>query len=322
MSNTEPSPSAGGMPAVEAADEAPTGGRRALRAAAALQKHGRFSRKPVEGEKPSRAGRNLPAAIGVGLSLLISVLGGLLFLEIAFVAVVTVFGVIGVWEISRALEVRHIRIPLVPSIAASVAMPFAAYSGGSESLAFAVVLSVAALVLWRSLDSAPDAAGSIMAGTFVLLWVPFLLSFAMLLLHEPEGTLKVATLLLLVVANDTFGYLVGAFFGKHAMAPKISPKKSWEGFAGSLGGAMAVGALAAVFLLERPFWVGLLLASATVAAATAGDLAESMIKRELGVKDMGTILPGHGGVMDRLDSIVFASPAAFLLSVTLIPGLL
>lgn len=299
-------------------------GRKRVRAAAAQRKHGRFARKPkpADGDKPSRAGRNLPAATGVGIVLLGSVLVGLLFLEIAFVALTTMLGVIGVWEIARALEIRQIKVPLVPVIAASIGMPFAAYLGGPESLGYAVVFSVTVLVLWRSLDSAADAARSMMGGTFILLWVPFLLSFAMLLLTEPGGNLHIATLLLLVVANDTFGYLVGAFFGKHAMAPKISPKKSWEGFAGSVGGAMVVGVLAAIYLLDRPYWFGLVLAVATVAAATAGDLAESMIKRELGIKDMSTILPGHGGVMDRLDSIVFASPVAFLLSVTLVPGLI
>ena len=129
----------------------------------------------------------------------------------------------------------------------------------------------------------------------------------------PPGAWQIATLLLLVVANDTFGYLVGASLGKHPMAPKISPKKSWEGFAGSIGGATAVGVLAAVFLLDKPWWVGVVLAVGMVAAATAGDLSESMVKRELGIKDMSSILPGHGGVMDRLDSIVFASPVAFIL---------
>jgi phosphatidate cytidylyltransferase len=120
-------------------------------------------------------------------------------------------------------------------------------------------------------------------------------------------------MLLLVVSNDTFGYLVGASLGKHPMAPKISPKKSWEGFAGSVAGATLIGVLAALFVLDKPWWVGVLLAVGTVAAATAGDLAESMVKRELGVKDMSSILPGHGGVMDRLDSIVFASPVAFIM---------
>jgi phosphatidate cytidylyltransferase len=120
-------------------------------------------------------------------------------------------------------------------------------------------------------------------------------------------------MLLLVVSNDTFGYLVGASLGKHPMAPKISPKKSWEGFAGSIGGAMLIVILACIFILDKPLWVGVVLAVGLVAASTAGDLAESMVKRELGIKDMSSILPGHGGVMDRLDSIVFASPVAFVL---------
>jgi phosphatidate cytidylyltransferase len=115
------------------------------------------------------------------------------------------------------------------------------------------------------------------------------------------------------VSNDTFGYIVGASFGKHPMAPKISPKKSWEGFAGSVAGAMIIGVLACVLILDKPWWVGLVLATGMVAASTAGDLAESMVKRELGVKDMSSILPGHGGVMDRLDSIVFAAPVAYVL---------
>ncbi|MHA7276536.1 phosphatidate cytidylyltransferase [Arthrobacter sp. Hz1] len=321
MSDTHHSANTGAQPA--ASVDAVVRGRRAQQAPGTRQLRRRSGRKTRGTPKgPSRAGRNLPAAIAVGVALLGSVLGGILYLPIAFVAISTAFALLGVWEVSRALEVRQIRLPLVPAIVATIALPFAAYLGGPEALAYAVVLSTTALALWRSVDPAPDAARSITAGIFVVLWIPLLLSFAMLLLREPSGKLLVATLLLLVVANDTFGYLIGAFFGKHAMAPKISPKKSWEGFAGSVGGAVLVGTVAAVFLLERPWWFGLVLAVATVSAATAGDLAESMIKRELGVKDMGNILPGHGGMMDRLDSIVFASPVAFVLSVTLVPGFL
>ncbi|MHA7239219.1 phosphatidate cytidylyltransferase [Arthrobacter sp. TMS1-12-1] len=271
---------------------------------------------------PSRAGRNLPAAIGVGAGLLIPVLVGLLFSPIVFVGIVTLFAVLGVWEISRALGLRRIRVPLVPTLAGTLVLPASAYVGGPQGLAAAITAVVVVIFLWRSLDPAPDAAKSLMAGTFTVLWVPFMMSFAVLLMRADGGFLIIATLLLLVVANDTFGYLIGAFFGKHPMAPKISPKKSWEGFGGSIGGALIVGGLCAVLLLGQPLWVGLALAVATVASATAGDFAESMIKRELGVKDMGTILPGHGGVMDRLDSIVLASPVAYLLSATLVPGLL
>jgi phosphatidate cytidylyltransferase len=275
-----------------------------------------------------KAGRNLPAALGVGLAMLFAVLGGLLFLPLGFVAVTTTFAVFGVWEIYRALEANGTRMPIVPVMTGTVAMPFCAYLGGIESLLFAMLLSSVAVLLWRSVESAAGSANSIFAGVFTLGWVPFFISFAALPLHAsgaatplglwpggtiPDGAWQVAVMLLLVVSNDTFGYLVGASLGKHPMAPKISPKKSWEGFAGSVGGAMLIGVLASLFVLDKPWWVGIILAVGTVTAATAGDLAESMVKRELGVKDMSSILPGHGGVMDRLDSIVFASPVVFVL---------
>ena len=275
-----------------------------------------------------KAGRNLPAVVAVGLAMLFAVLGGLLFLPLGFVAVTTAFAVFGVWEIYRALEANGTRMPIVPVMTGTVAMPFAAYFGGIESLLFAMLLSSVAVLLWRSIESAAGSANSIFAGVFTLGWVPFFISFAALPLHAsggatplglwpggtvPDGAWQVAVMLLLVVSNDTFGYLVGASLGKHPMAPKISPKKSWEGFAGSIGGAILIGVLASLFLLDKPWWVGVVLAVGLVAASTAGDLAESMVKRELGVKDMSSILPGHGGVMDRLDSIVFAAPAAFVL---------
>jgi phosphatidate cytidylyltransferase len=280
------------------------------------------------GNPTPRAGRNLPAATVVGLAMLIAVLCGLLFLPLGFVAVTTTFAVFGVWEIFRALEANGTRMPIAPVMTGTVAMPFAAYFGGLESLLFAMLLSCVAVLLWRSVESAAGSANSIFAGVFTLGWVPFFISFAALPLHAsggasplglwpggtvPHGAWQVAVMLLLVVSNDTFGYLVGASLGKHPMAPKISPKKSWEGFAGSIAGAMLVGVLASVFLLGKPWWVGVVLAVGLVAASTAGDLAESMVKRELGIKDMSSILPGHGGVMDRLDSIVFASPVAIVL---------
>ncbi|WP_028266564.1 phosphatidate cytidylyltransferase [Arthrobacter sp. MA-N2] len=280
------------------------------------------------GNPTPKAGRNLPAAIGVGLAMLVAVLGGLLFLPLGFVLLTTAFAVLGVWEIFRALEGQGTRMPIVPVLVGTVAMPLAAYFGGPESLLFAMVLSSTAVLLWRSLESAAGAPRSVFAGIFTLAWVPFLISFAILPLHVgggattagpwpggqvPAGAWQIAVMFLLVVSNDTFGYLVGALFGKHPMAPKISPKKTWEGFGGSVGGAVVIGVLASIFVLGRPWWVGVVLAVGMVAAATAGDLAESMVKRELGVKDMSSILPGHGGVMDRLDSIVFAAPTAFIL---------
>ena len=275
-----------------------------------------------------KAGRNLPAATAVGLGLLGVVLGGLLFFPLGFVLIVTAFGVFGVWEVFRALETTGTRLPIVPVMTGTVAMPAAAYFGGTESLLFAMVLSSVAALIWRSMEGAAGSARSIFAGVFTLAWIPFLISFALLPLRPfagetpvrlwpdgvvPPGAWQIATILLLVVANDTFGYLVGASLGKHPMAPKISPKKTWEGFAGSLAGATVVGVPAAIFLLDKPWWFGVVLAVGMVAAATAGDLSESMVKRELGIKDMSSILPGHGGVMDRLDSIAFACPVAYIL---------
>ena len=316
MNQSQPSTQAGGTPSPEAdpaakgTDMSVPGGRRARSSAAR-------TRTP---RKPSKAGRNLPAAIAVGVVLLGALLVGLLFSPVAIAVIAAGFSAVGVWEVSRALEVRGIKVPHVPVLVGAVAVPLAAYFGGTEALAMALAGTGIAILLWRTIDTAQGALRSILAGVFVVLWIPFLLSFALLLLREPEGQTRVAVLLLLVVSNDTFGYLVGAIFGKHPMAPKISPKKSWEGFGGSAAGATVIGILSAVFFLDQPWWFGLVLAVATVAAATAGDFSESMIKRELGVKDMSNLLPGHGGAMDRLDSVVFASPVVFLLSVLLVPG--
>lgn len=278
-------------------------------------------------DKPSKAGRNLPAAIAVGVFLLAVVLGSLLFFPLAFVVVTTAFAVLGAWEVLRSLRLNGIHAPMPPVLVGALAMPAAAYFAGAEGLLFAFVASCTAVLLWRSLDPVPGTVRSVFGGVFVLTWVPFLLGFVFLMLRENRpptlgltldlgsvnpGVVQVVIVLLLVVANDTFGYLVGVLFGKHPMAPKISPKKSWEGFAGSLAGAVLVAVLATVFLLGEHWWVGMALAVGTVLAGTGGDFAESMVKRELGVKDMSNLLPGHGGVMDRLDSILFSVPIAFV----------
>lgn len=277
----------------------------------------------------SKAGRNLPAAIVVGLALLIAVLAGLFVWPLGFVLVGTAAGVLGVWEVFRALQTRRTNIPIVPVLVGAVAIPFSAFFGGQEAQLFALIASAAAVLLWQSLERAEGAVTNVVGGVFVLLWIPFFVGFAVLPLHDtglsspplglwpgltvPHSVLQLVLTLLLVVANDTFGYIVGASLGRHPMAPKISPKKSWEGFGGSVAGAIVIGVLCTVFLLGRPWWVGVILAVAMVGAATAGDLAESMVKRELGIKDMSSILPGHGGMMDRLDSLLFGVPIAYIL---------
>jgi phosphatidate cytidylyltransferase len=151
------------------------------------------------------------------------------------------------------------------------------------------------------------------AGLFTTVYVPLMASFAVLLLAQPDGYKRVLVFLLLPVANDTGGYATGVFFGKHKMAPKISPGKTWEGLVGSLLVTAGVGALGMALLLHGAAWQGAVLGGAAVASATLGDLIESVIKRDLGVKDMGNLLPGHGGIMDRLDSMLATAPVAWLL---------
>lgn len=264
--------------------------------------------------KPSKAGRNLPAAIGVGLLMLGAVLVGLFWFPLALLAMVILLAAVGCWEVARATSQARVQVPVTPLYFASALLPAAAYFGGLEALGFAYTGALLVIVLSRILDGPKRAAASIMASVFIISWVPLLLSFAVLLLGDENGRWVIATALLLVVANDTFGYIVGVLFGKHPMAPKVSPKKSWEGFAGSVVGAIIIGVLAAHFVLQMPWWAGAIMAVVTVIAATTGDLSESMVKRELGIKDMSNLLPGHGGVMDRLDSVLFAIPLIYLVS--------
>ncbi|WP_022872028.1 phosphatidate cytidylyltransferase [Nesterenkonia alba] len=267
-------------------------------------------------KKTPRAGRNLPAAIGTGAALLVPAVLGIIFFEALLIALWVVILCLGVWEVARALQTRGLVVPKIPLYIGAAAMPLAAYFGGVEALTLALLLTGLLILIAAALGT-PDPGRSIMASIFVACWVPFLISFAVLMLHLDEGNWRLAVVVLLVVANDTFGYVAGVFFGKHPMAPRVSPKKSWEGFAGSMTGAVVVGVLTSWLIFDEPLYIGALLAAAVVVAATAGDFSESMVKRELELKDMSQALPGHGGVMDRLDSLVFAMPTAYFLLVAL-----
>lgn len=133
-----------------------------------------------------------------------------------------------------------------------------------------------------------------------------------------DGSARIATLLVCVVLSDTGAYATGVLFGKHKMAPKISPSKTWEGFAGALVWTMIGATVCAHFVLHIAWWVGIPLGILVAIAATVGDLTESLIKRDVGVKDMSNWLPGHGGIMDRLDSMLMALPVGwFILNLTM-----
>lgn len=267
---------------------------------------------PAQRDNPTpRAGRNLYAAIGVGVLLAALVIASLFVRVEFFVALATLAGVVGVWELLRAMQQGSVHPPAVPTFAAAALVPVIAYQWGPVALASSVVLALVLVVVWRSfgpeLGAAADAAG----GAFVILYVPALVSFAMLLVAQPDGAWRVVTFVLVTVASDIGGYAVGVVFGKHPMAPSVSPKKSWEGFAGSAVSCIVVGALAVSLLLDGRWWIGAILGALAVITATVGDLCESMIKRDLGVKDMSNLIPGHGGLMDRLDSLLVTAPVVW-----------
>lgn len=260
-----------------------------------------------------RGGRNLPAAVAVGVLLLVAVAASLWFRPEPFVLLAVVAVGAALWELREAFARRDIRIPLLPLLVGGAGMLVSAYAAGPEALLVAFVLTVAAVVVWRVLDGpGPQALRDAAAAVFAATYVPFLAGFVLLILAEPRGELRVALFILLAVANDTGGYIAGVTLGRHPLAPSVSPKKTWEGLVGSLALTSAVGVAGAVLVLDASPLLGLALGVLTAVTATVGDLAESLVKRDLELKDMGSLLPGHGGVLDRLDSMVVTAPFVYL----------
>jgi phosphatidate cytidylyltransferase len=254
---------------------------------------------------PGRAGRNLPAAVGSAVVLLGAVFGCLATFDgFPFVFLATAAICVGVWELGRGLSQVEVRLPVEPVYLGAVAMMFGAWFGGAPPLATALAVTALAVMLWRLRSGVSGFVRDATAGVFTAVYLPFLAGFVVLLLRADDGVWRVLTFILVTIASDIGGYAVGVLFGKHPMSPVISPKKSWEGFAGSAVSCMAVGWLAVTFLLDGEWWVGVLLGATAVVTATLGDLCESVIKRDLGIKDMSQVIPGHGGIMDRLDSLL------------------
>jgi phosphatidate cytidylyltransferase len=275
----------------------------------------------ADAPKPSggRAGRNLPAAIGVGVLLGGIAVASLFVWRPAFLGVLAVAVGIGIWEMVRAIRGSGANPPLIPLVAGGGLMMGLAWWGHADALTFGLMVTVLAAMVWRLADGSGNYERDITAATLVAVYVPFLAGFAALLATPADGDLRVLVTLAGVVLSDTGGYIAGVLFGRHAMAPSVSPKKTWEGLAGSLVATGVGGALLLYFLFHVSFVWGAVFGVAVSVAAVLGDLGESMIKRDLGVKDMSQLLPGHGGLMDRLDSIVFAAPIAYVLLVLLAP---
>jgi phosphatidate cytidylyltransferase len=274
------------------------------------ERHGADAGTPAP--KASRAGRDLPAAIGVGVGMVALAAASLIFLKQSFVVIVIAAMALGIDELRKALATVGIAMPAVPVQLGAVAMLLSAYLVGSDAMVVAVALTVLVTALWRLRGGAPGYVRDVTSGVFTVIYVPFLACFVLLMLRADDGHWQVATFILVTIASDIGGYASGAVLGRHPMAPTISPKKSWEGFAGSAVTCAVVGWLTVVYLLGGAWWAGVLLGAITVVTATLGDLTESVIKRDLGVKDMSRLLPGHGGLMDRLDSLLATVPFAWM----------
>jgi phosphatidate cytidylyltransferase len=275
---------------------------------------------PALPSPPSRAGRNLPAALGVGLGLAGLVVASLFVRKEGFLVLATAAICVGVWELRDAVAQGRIHVPLVPSLAGALAMMTAAYVGGGQALTVSFGLTCVAVLLWRAVDGLQDAVRDIAGGIFVAAYVPFLASFSILMLAAPDGAWRVFVFILVTVCSDVGGYAVGVVAGRHPMAPSVSPKKSWEGFVGSVAACVLGGALSVSLALHGPWWAGALVGIAAAVTATVGDLTESTVKRDLGIKDMGSILPGHGGLMDRLDSLLLVAPVVWALLTVFVPS--
>jgi phosphatidate cytidylyltransferase len=267
----------------------------------------------TSGGKPSRAGRNLPAAIGVGLGLGAVIVVSLFVYRPSFGFVVGAAVLYGLWEITRAIGTTGVHPPLPPLLVGAAAALVAAWQRGPDGLVVAVLLTACAVLIWRIGDGAQGYLRDVGAALFVLLYVPLLAGFAILLAHPSDGAGRVLAFIATVVCSDTGGYATGVLFGKHPLAPIVSKAKTWEGFAGSVIACSTAGILFLTLTFHEAWWKGLLFGLAIVVTATIGDLGESLVKRDLGVKDMGTLLPGHGGVMDRLDSLLPCAAVAYLL---------
>lgn len=275
-----------------------------------------------EGEHAKRRGpgRNLPAAIGVGLALVAVLALSVLVVPQAFPVLAAIAMVAAVLELTRALAHGGLEAPAVPLLVGVIGMVVSTVVFGAEGLMLSTAAAVCVLILWRVSESMGlTALRDVAGGVFALAWVPFLGCFLLLLMQRDQGAMLVLLAVLGPVGNDVGGYIAGVLFGRHPMAPGISPKKSWEGFAGSLVLGTAMVTLIAVLALELPWWVGVAIGAVLVVISTCGDLAESLLKRDLGIKDMGHLLPGHGGVLDRVDSILLAAPTTYVMLEVLLP---
>lgn len=259
-----------------------------------------------------RAGRKLLPSIAVSIFLILLVWFSLSMYRAIFALVIAIAVVLGIRELNRALTAADIHLPFWALSSASLGLSAATWFGGISGLAAATAIALPCLLVLQLPKGTENFVKTASASALTLMYLPFLSGFLILLARPHNGFERVMTFVVLVGCNDTFAYLTGVLMGKHPLAPKISPKKTIEGLIGSIVFTTIGGSLAFHYIMDSHWWLGALAGLLTVFTATTGDLIESALKRDLAIKDMGTLLPGHGGIMDRLDSVLFAAPALWL----------
>lgn len=265
-----------------------------------------------------RAGRNLPLATAVGVALFAVFSLSLVYRPFVFAILAAVVMMLAVTELSRALvselpiQVRKVLLVSAPAIVLT------AYLGGPIWLLSSYVVAVVAVLVSRLFHEQDKYVSNVSRAIFILTYAPLLAGFAVLLAAQEHGDLKVFALVLLTMGADIGGYFAGVLFGKHPLAPRISPKKSWEGLVGAILLEIAIGIALWHFMFNESWWKGAIAGAIMAITATLGDLIESMIKRDLGIKDMSRLIPGHGGIMDRLDSLVINAAVAWLIFALLV----
>jgi phosphatidate cytidylyltransferase len=277
---------------------------------------------PVPAQDHGRAGRNVPVSIASAVVLIALILVTLLTWKTLFMVVVATAVTVAIWELHRGFAAKDIDLPEQPLMAGGVIMVVVAYFYGAPALVTATAVTALVTMLWLLHRGVPGYVQNASASVFCLVYVPFLGSFVALMLREggatdfdryDAGVKGILTFIAVTAASDIGGFVAGVLFGRHQMAPVISPKKSWEGFAGSAVCCVAVGVAMLVWVLDADWWIGVCLGLIAVVMATLGDLCESVIKRDLGIKDMSHVIPGHGGLMDRLDSLLATIAPIWLL---------
>ncbi|QYH35772.1 phosphatidate cytidylyltransferase [Salinibacterium sp. M195] len=269
----------------------------------------------------ARTGRPLAMALTVGLALGLSLLFSLIFVKALYMVFAGVLVAFTAFELASALRFAGLNIPRLPTVIAGVAVVPASFYWLAEGQWYITLAGIAFVSVWRLVWLIqPKHRGSVRsvlkdlgAGVFVMLYVAFLASFTVLLTAQDGGQWWTLALLIVVVVSDIGAYASGLSFGKHPMAPTISPNKTWEGFAGAAVASVIAGVLLALFMIDQPVWVGIVFGLVILGTATMGDLAESLIKRDLGIKDISTWLPGHGGFLDRVDSSLLSAAAGYAL---------